>query len=114
MVARDPLKPLQQPNSTGFLKVAGRLLERRLKEILLEAARRQGVSAARLAERIEEETGLRVPRSWEGLVRFVLSSGEIDERELAAILVDLGVEVPEEEWINLVSRYRLKAPRLSR
>ena len=89
-----------------------RLLERKLKEMLLEAARRQGVSASRLAERLEEELGARLPRSWDKLVRVIVESDEIDERELAAVMVDMGVEVPEEEWLKLVSRYSLRAPRV--
>ncbi len=77
----------------------------------MDAARGSGVRLGALVERLEEEMGVRLPRDWERLTEYVVSSDEIDARELAAVLVDLGVEVPEDKWIELVSSYGLHAPR---
>jgi hypothetical protein len=93
---------------------ASRRLDRRLRELLLREARRQGLPAHRLAEAIEEATGSRMPREWDRLERLLLDTDELDARELAAVLVELGVRVPEDEWLRIVSSYSLASPRKPR
>ncbi len=87
------------------------LVDRKLRKILLEEARKQGLSASTLAERLSDELGYKIPSNWEKIERIILETEEIDARELATILLDLGVQVPEDKWIEIVSKYQLSTLR---
>jgi hypothetical protein len=80
---------------------ARRLLERRLKEMLLEEAERAGLEPWRLAEWLYEEHGVRVRPDPRSVRRAVLSS-PVTAQELAVFLMEEGVEVSEEKWLRIL------------
>jgi len=89
------------------------LVERKLKEMLLEAAERAGLDPRELAEWLYEEHGVRVAGGWASLRRAVARS-EVTAQELAVFLLEHGVEVDEEAWIEVVKKYSIgdSVPRL--
>lgn len=78
-----------------------RLLERRLKEMLLGQARRAGVEPGVVAEWLYEEHGVKTRPNWVSVERALLG-GEVTAQEFAAFLLDIGVEVDEEEWLEVL------------
>ncbi|NOZ89542.1 MAG: hypothetical protein GXO15_06425 [Crenarchaeota archaeon] len=92
-----------------------RVVERRMKEVLLEAARRAGVDPGELAEWLSYAAGVRAEASWSSVRRAVLRP-EVSAQELAAFLVTEGVEVPEGELLEALGEVFLggRAPRLPR
>ncbi len=89
------------------------LVERKLKEMLLDAAERAGIEPGEVAEWLYEEHGVRAGRSWKAVRRAVVRS-EVTAQELAVFLLDHGVEVDEEAWIEVVKKYSIgdTVPRL--
>ena len=85
-------------------QVARRIINRRLKEMLLDTAEMSGVDPAEIAEWLEEAAGVRVAAArsgWRGVRRAILSA-PVTPQELAAFLLEKGVEVNEREWIRIV------------
>ena len=84
-------------------RIARRIVDRRLKEMLLDAAPLGGVDPAELAEWLDEAAGVRVAgrAGWRRVRRAVLSA-PVTPQELAAFLLEKGVEVDEREWIRIV------------
>ncbi len=84
-------------------QVARRIINRRLKEMLLDTAEKSGVDPSEIAEWLEEAAGVRVPSrsGWRRVRRAVLSA-PVTPQELAAFLLEKGVEVDEREWIRIV------------
>ncbi|ABM81043.1 hypothetical protein [Hyperthermus butylicus] len=93
-----------------------RLLERKLKEMLLEQAKRAGISPEQLAEWLYESAGIRVKATWHDVEREVLRSDEVSAQELAAYLLSEGVEVDESKWLDILRQHGLSKsiPRLPR
>lgn len=93
--------------------VRRRLLERRLKEMLLDQAQRAGLGAERLAEWLYEEHGVRARPDWRSVRRAALSS-PVTAQELAAFLIEEGVEVDEDAWLRVLKEYSIgnSVPRL--
>lgn len=89
------------------------LVERKLKEMLLDAAERAGIEPGEIADWLYEEHGVRAARSWSAVRRAVARS-EVTAQELAVFLLDHGVEVDEEAWIEIVKKYSIgdTVPRL--
>ena len=76
--------------------------ERDLKKILLWNAYEGGLDIEELVEWLYYTAGVRVRRDWCDIEKKILRSREITAREFASFLVTEGVEIDEEEWINLL------------
>jgi len=94
--------------------VRRRLLDRKLKEMLLHHAREAELDPTDLAEWLYEDAGVKAQPNWRDVKRKVLYSEEITARELAAYLISEGIEINEKEWIEIVKRYSIgtTTPRL--
>ncbi len=84
-----------------------RLVEREVKKMLLEAAKRGGLSPRSVAEWLREEYGINARPEWRSIEKALLSP-EVTSNEFAAFLVDNGVEVPEEKWIEILRKYGIR------
>jgi len=85
--------------------VRRRLLDRKLKEMLLRRAREAGIEPGQLAEWLYEEAGIRAQSNWRDVERKILYSEEVTAREFAAYLISEGIDVDEKEWIETVKKY---------
>ncbi|BES81405.1 hypothetical protein [Pyrodictium abyssi] len=85
--------------------VRRRLLDRKLKEMLLRRAREAGIEPGQLAEWLYEEAGIRAQSNWRDIERKILYSEEVTAREFAAYLISEGIDVDEKEWMEVVKRY---------
>lgn len=80
-----------------------RILERRLKEMLLELAEENNIDLEDFVEWLYYAAGIRAKASWNEVKRAVLAASELSARELAAYLVEQGVRIDEDTWIRIVS-----------
>jgi len=89
--------------------VRRRLIERKLKEMLLEKAKHAGVDPRELASWLYEAAGIRVSRAtWENVVRAILRSDEITAQELAVYLMEEhGVKFDEIAWLKALRSFGL-------
>ena len=96
--------------------VRRRLLERKLKEMLLEQAKEAGINPEQIAEWLYEAAGIRANPAWRDIEKAVLRSDEISAQELAAYLVSEGVNVDEQKWLEILRQHGLSksVPRLPR
>ncbi len=86
------------------------IVERRIKELLLSIAR-QYLEPSELANWLYEEYGLKIRPDWRHIERAILKSKEIRSQELAVFLLEKNIEIPENEWLNIVTRYERSVPR---
>jgi hypothetical protein len=80
-----------------------RILERRLKEMLLELAEKNNIDLEDFVEWLYYAASIRAKASWSKVKRAVLSASELSARELAAYLAEQGVRIDEDAWIRIVS-----------
>ncbi|KSW12271.1 hypothetical protein CF15_05850 [Pyrodictium occultum] len=94
--------------------VRRRLVERKLKEMLLRRAREAGMEPAQLASWLYEAAGIRAQPSWRDLERKILYNDDVTAQELAAYLLSEGIKVDEKEWIRVVKSHSvgIEVPRL--
>ncbi len=72
--------------------------ERSIKKALLDSIEGHGVSAGELAEWLWEEFGIRVRPEWPRVRRAVLSSADIEARDLAVFMIEKGLTPDEGLW----------------
>ena len=53
-----------------------------------------------IADWLWEDYGLRVKTDWESVRKTILKSREISSRELAVLMINLGVDVDEDIWLK--------------
>ncbi len=89
--------------------VRRRIIERKLKEMILEEARRRGVDPRDLAEWAYYAAGVKVRRTdWDEVVRAILRSDDITAQELAAYLyTEHGLEIDENRWVEVLRSFSL-------
>ena len=95
-----------QYSRTGGGQVAmlrRRILERRLKEMLLELAEENNIDLEDFVEWLYYAAGIRAKTSWNEVKRAVLSASELSARELAAYLAEQGVRIDGDTWIRIIS-----------
>ncbi len=87
-----------------------RLIERDIKRMLLEEAKRRGVDPRVLVEWLREEHGVQIggKPDWGKVEKAIVGDDEITSYELAAFLQELGVEVSEDKWLEILRRYGLR------
>jgi hypothetical protein len=87
-----------------------RLIERDVKRMLIEEAKRHGVDPRAIIEWLRDEHGIQVGGrpDWSKVEKVVVSSDEVTSYELASFLQELGIEVPEEKWIEVLRRYGVR------
>ncbi|MET1128925.1 MAG: hypothetical protein ABWW70_06370 [Thermoproteota archaeon] len=91
-----------------------RVVEKRLKRFLLEEARKAKLDLQEIAEWLQFSAGISARPDWGDIERKILEAEEISAQELAAFLLEEGVRVDEEKWIEIVkSSYKgTKVPRM--
>jgi transposase len=89
--------------------VRRKLIERKLKEMLLEKAERENVDPRDVASWLYEAVGVRVGRAtWENVRRAILRSDELTAQELAVYLMEEhGVKIDEHEWLSVLRSFGL-------
>ena len=80
-----------------------RILERRLKEMLLELAEESNIDLEDFIEWLYYAAGIKARASWDEIKRAVLSANELSARELAAYLAEQGIKINEDAWMREVS-----------
>ena len=87
-----------------------RIIEREVKRMLLEEARRHGIDPRVVVEWLREELGIHVGGrpDWRKVEKVVLSSDDVTSYELASFLREQGVEVPEEKWLEILRKYGIR------
>ncbi len=86
------------------------LIEREIKRMLIEEARRHGVDPRAFVEWLREEHGIQIGGrvDWKRVEKAIVSNDEVTSYELAVFLEELGVEVPEEKWIEVLRKYGVR------
>ncbi len=87
-----------------------RLIERDVKRMLLEEAKRRGVDPRVIAEWLRDEHGIQIGGriDWGKIEKVVASSEEVTSYELATFLQELGVDVPEDKWLEVLRKYGVR------
>ncbi|AEM39389.1 hypothetical protein Pyrfu_1532 [Pyrolobus fumarii 1A] len=86
------------------------LIEREIKRMLVDEAKRRGVDPRQLIEWLREEHGMQIGGApdWRRVEKAIVSNTEITSYELASFLQELGVEIPEEKWIAILRKYGIR------
>jgi acyl carrier protein len=86
-----------------------RLIERKLKEMLLEKAVRNRIDLRELADWLYESAGIKVGKiTWDNIKRAILRADEITAQELAVYLMEEhGIRIDEREWLRILRSFGL-------
>ena len=87
-----------------------KLIEREIKKMLLEEAKKRGIDPRLVIEWLRDEHGIQVGGrpDWRKVEKVVLSSEDVTSYELASFLHDQGVEVPEDKWLEILRKYGVR------
>ncbi|BEP17592.1 hypothetical protein PYJP_09440 [Pyrofollis japonicus] len=97
--------------SKRFLRT---LAEKEVKKILLVHAKQSNVPLEEIVEWLYYEAGVKAKPSWKDVEEKILRN-EIDAQAFAAFLLDYGVEINEDKWIEIINKYSgLEEPRFLR
>jgi hypothetical protein len=94
--------------SKRFLRT---LVEKEIKKMLLERAKESNIPLEEVAEWLYYEAGVRAKPSWKDIEEKILRN-DIDAQAFAAFLLDYGVEIDEDKWLEILNKYSgLEEPR---
>ncbi len=82
---------------TNGVKEVKRLLFRLLRDSLRDPAK--------VSRIIYDEYGVKVKPSWSSIESFIVGNEDVRPQELAVLLMDMGVEIPELKWIKILEKY---------
>ncbi len=83
-----------------------RMMEREIKSMLLEVAKKH-LDPSHVSEWLREEFGLNTRGDWRSIERALMSP-EVTSNEFAVFLEENGIKIPEERWFEILRRYGIR------